>query len=81
MERVFRVCLVLKGPFEGLLKITLDVKMTFKAKAGFKKALRGFSAEAPKPDSGSFSGRFGSDSGGPPHCNADFWTVTPTFGL
>ena len=38
---------------------------------GFK---GGFSAGAPKPRLGSFSGRFGSDSGGP-------WSVTPTFGL
>ena len=43
--------------------------------AGFKKALKGFSVEAPKPHSGSFSGRFGSDSGGLPGCNSDFWSV------
>ena len=48
---------------------------------GFKKALRGFSAEAPKPDSGPVSGRLGSDFGGLPGCNSDFWSVTPTFGL
>ena len=52
------------------------------ALGGFKKALKGgFSAEAPKPDSGPLSGRFGSDSGGLPGCNSDFWSVTPTFGL
>ena len=43
---------------------------------GFK---GGGSAETPKPDSGSFSGRFGSDSGGLPHCNSDFGPVTPTL--
>ena len=48
---------------------------------GFKKALGVFSVEAPKPDSGSFSGRFGSDSGGLPGCNSDFWSVMPTCGL
>ena len=41
---------------------------------GFKKALRAFSAEAPQRHSGSFSRRFGSDSGGLP-------AVTLTFGL
>ena len=41
----------------------------------------GFSVEAPKRHSGPFSGRFGSDSGGLPGCNSDFWPVTPTFGL
>ena len=45
---------------------------------GFK---GGFSAKVPQPDSGPFSGRFGSDSGGLPHCNSDFWPVTPIFGL
>ena len=48
---------------------------------GFKKALRGVSVEAPKPDSGAFSGRFGSDSGVLPGRNSDFWCVTPTFDL
>ena len=48
---------------------------------GFKKALRGFSVEAPKPHLGPFSGRFGSDSGGLPGYNSDFWSVTPTLGL
>ena len=47
----------------------------------FKKVLRGFSVEAPKPNSDAFSGRFGSDSGGLPGCNSDFWSVTRTFGL
>ena len=61
-------------------------KITF-ALGGFKRALRGFSVEAPKPHSGPFSGRFGSDSGGLPGCNSDFWSessdfqpVTLTFG-
>ena len=34
--------------------------------AGFKEALRPFSVERPKPRSGTFSGRFGSDLGSPP---------------
>ena len=42
---------------------------------GFK---GGFSVEAPNPNSGSFSGRFGSDSGGLTSCNSD---LSPTFGL
>ena len=46
-----------------------------------QEGFKGFSAEAPKPDSGAFSGRFGSDFGGLPGCNSDFWLVTPTFGL
>ena len=41
----------------------------------------GFSVEAPKPELGPFSGQFGSDSGGLPGCNSDFWPATPTFGL
>ena len=48
---------------------------------GFTIALGGFSVEAPEPHSGPFSGRFGSDSGGLPGCNSDFWSATPTFGL
>ena len=39
-------------------------------------ALRGFSAEAPKPH----SDRFGLDSGGLPGCTSDFWSATLTFG-
>ena len=46
-----------------------------------QEGFKGFSAEAPKPDSGAFSGRFGSDFGGLPGCNSDFCPVTPTFGL
>ena len=46
---------------------------------GFKRALRGFSVEAPKPDSGCFSRRFGSDSGCLPGCSSDSWSVTPTL--
>ena len=38
-----------------------------------------FSVEAPKPHSGSFSSRFGLDSGGLPGCNSDFWCVTLTL--
>ena len=49
--------------------------------AGFKKASRGFSVEAPKAHSGPFSGRFRSDSGGLTGCNSDFWPVTLTFDL
>ena len=48
---------------------------------GFKKALRGFSVEAPEPHSGPFSGRLGSDSRGLPGCNSDSWSVTLTSGL
>ena len=51
------------------------------ALGGFKKALRRTFVEAPKPHSGVFSGRFGSDSEGLPGCSSDFWSVTPTFGL
>ena len=36
----------------------------------------GVSAEAPKPHSGAFSGRFGSESGSLPGSNSDFWSVT-----
>ena len=42
--------------------------------------IRGFFVEAPKPDSGPFSGRFGSDSGGLPSRSSDFRLVTLTFG-
>ena len=40
--------------------------------------LRGrFSVEAPKPHSDSFSGRFGSDSGGLPGCNSGAFGLQP----
>ena len=44
---------------------------------GFKKALRG--CAVPKPDSGPFSGRFGSDSVCLPGCNSDFLVRTSGF--
>ena len=47
---------------------------------GFKKAFKG-GILYPRPHSGSFSGRFGSDSVGLSGCNSDFGSVTPTFGL
>ena len=48
----------------------------FCAKKGYQLGgFGGFSVEAPEPDSGSFSGRFGSDSGGLPHWNSDFWSL------
>ena len=43
----------------------------------------GVCVEGPKPDLGSFSGQFGSDSGCDSDflvCNSDFWPVTLTFG-
>ena len=49
--------------------------------AGLKKALRPFSVERLKPDSGTYSGRFGSDFGAPPGCISNFWPVTPIFVL
>ena len=49
--------------------------------AGFKKALRPFSVERPKPRSGAYSRRFGSDFGAPPGRISDFWPVTPIFAL
>ena len=45
---------------------------------GFK---GGFSVDAPKRHLGSFSGRFGSDSGSLPGSISDFRSVTLTFGL
>ena len=48
---------------------------------GFQKASMVGSVEAPKPYSGTFSGRFGSDSGGPPGYNSDSRPVSPTCGL
>ena len=45
-------------------------EMVLHVLGGFKKALRGFSVEAPY--SGFFSGLFSSDSGGLPGCNSDF---------
>ena len=55
----------------GVRKVESESKKTQNL-AGFKKASRGFSVEARKPDSGAFSGRFGSDFGGLPGCNSDF---------
>ena len=48
---------------------------------GFKKALRPFSAELPKPHSDTYFERSGSDFGGPSGCNSDFHTVTLILAL
>ena len=81
--RNVHVMLVLKGIFGGSLKPHLQTRIIRKAKnnlGGFKKALKGVSAEAPKPHVGPFCRRFGSDSGGlRAGRNSDFWSIAPTF--